>query len=765
MLYRPLPNSLRALLLGIGAGSMLLAGCGLDEDSPELGTGAAAIGFDWGSDCSAGSGEFTDSIPYRSTTTIGDIPIGKRNVAILLDSDVDVDVQLLEKATGKQIIAWPSGLLSGAGRACTEYKGVEYCYSGYNGIDGRLGKESIEVNGDTNTELVMRAYGYVAGDARVTYEWQPVPTCNETGDGAFSAYLPQNDVQLIGDIPVGKVNVLISLSAAQDLDIQLFDGERALVRWPDGDLSGAGEQSLDYQGMHLTWSGYNGDGTGLGHEFIRIDGRVTSTLTMKAFAYQAGTAQVTYEWGIGAGAACGGRTYPVNPPCGEALQCKDTVSGGMTFDAPGECHTESWCFSAEMAAENCAGLPHIAVPGSWGCEEFVCTYVASGGGSDDPTPIAIELPRHELTNPQLYLCSAERPCSTTPVLGRACPEGNPDCDPAASATISWHVVDALDSTSYAFSDFRLSRFSGEQTLHYESGPGSGSQWSSYLLARNASSIELRLDSPIQLTFYDVTLSPGQSLDLSYDGSGFSSAAGNSYFYQYSAYDPEIDHLALHRDVDDVVSSLVELTGRNHVLYNLYMMPTDIAATLGGEGNFSFGDGTITVNYGNPAWIAAMGGAQGIIITEVAHEYTHELFRQIRAQFTGYTCLNEGLADATGNHLGYIADANFGSPLSGPAFATGCTELTKIHDKGNCVLYHAKEQGLFAASFFHGLFNPQQTLAFDSCDLSSSTTGNAYLVYFTEAAGLSREAAVIAALDAAGLTHAGSYAAARAALGL
>ena len=28
--------------------------------------------------------------------------------------------------------------------------------------------------------------GYVAGDAKVTYSWQPVPTCNETGSGSFT---------------------------------------------------------------------------------------------------------------------------------------------------------------------------------------------------------------------------------------------------------------------------------------------------------------------------------------------------------------------------------------------------------------------------------------------------------------------------------------------------------------------------------------------------------------------------------------------------
>jgi uncharacterized protein YkwD len=49
--------------------------------------------------------------------------------------------------------------------------------------------------------------------------------------------------------------------------------------------------------MKIEWSGYNGDGTGSGHEYIKITGETTKNLTMKAYGYKAGYAKVHYEWG------------------------------------------------------------------------------------------------------------------------------------------------------------------------------------------------------------------------------------------------------------------------------------------------------------------------------------------------------------------------------------------------------------------------------------------------------------------------------------
>ncbi len=363
---------LRALVVGTSVASLsAAAGCATEAGEPAVGSTAQAA-FDWGGDCSTGQGSFAQFIPQSVTTTIGDIPKRKRNVRIELQSDRDVDVQLIDKASGTEIIAWPSGLLNGPTEECTTFDQVEYCYSGYNGDGVNLGHEWIEVRGNTNRELAMKAYGYQSGDASVEYTWHAVDTCNEQGDGSFGQFIPHFEVANIGDIPANKVNVRIDLRSANDLDIQLFDGDVAIVKWPDGMLNGPSNDSVSYAGMNIVWSGYNGDGTGLGNEYIEIQGRVTRRLTMKAFGYAAGTAQVNYEWGLGTGVACGTFT---TPPCGPGLMCKNGDTGKIEVDIPGACHTNDWCASDESAPDDCAHLIHIAVPGYWACtEEFTCKY-------------------------------------------------------------------------------------------------------------------------------------------------------------------------------------------------------------------------------------------------------------------------------------------------------------------------------------------------------------------------------------------------------
>ena len=72
-------------------------------------------------------------------------------------------------------------------------------------------------------------------------------------------------------------------------------------------LFGEGLGTTTYKGMTITYSGYNGDGTNYGNEFITV--KVTATpLTMKAFGYAAGEAQVDYAWDYRRRARCGRRS-------------------------------------------------------------------------------------------------------------------------------------------------------------------------------------------------------------------------------------------------------------------------------------------------------------------------------------------------------------------------------------------------------------------------------------------------------------------------
>ncbi len=49
----------------------------------------AASGFEWGSDCSSGDGEMSQTILQTQTVTVGEIPKRKRNVTIALTSEAD----------------------------------------------------------------------------------------------------------------------------------------------------------------------------------------------------------------------------------------------------------------------------------------------------------------------------------------------------------------------------------------------------------------------------------------------------------------------------------------------------------------------------------------------------------------------------------------------------------------------------------------------------------------------------------------------------
>lgn len=264
-------------------------------------------GFDWGGSggsCS-GSGDFKQQIINKAIVTVGDIPSGKEGVYIKLTSTKDVDVQLYDKSTGEKIVHWPDGILRGAGKENTNYKGVSIEWSGYNGDGSGKGHEYIKISGTTNRTLVMKAYGYNAGFANIDYSWTGTQGCtegggtSESGSGTFQQQILNKAIVTVGDIPTGINNLSIQLKSSKDVDIQLYDKDDGtkIIVWPDGILRGAGKQTTNYKGMILEWSGYNGDGTGTGHEYIKISGKTKRNLTMKAYGYQAGYATVNYSWG------------------------------------------------------------------------------------------------------------------------------------------------------------------------------------------------------------------------------------------------------------------------------------------------------------------------------------------------------------------------------------------------------------------------------------------------------------------------------------
>ncbi len=271
-------------------------------------------GFDFGGNgggCEGGTGDpFKQEIQYSKTVTVGSIIKDLKDVKISLKSDNDVDVQLYDEESGKALVGWNIGALIGndAGYATTTYKGMTIEYSGYNGDGTGTGHEYIRILGTIPTNLIMKAFGYKAGYSIVDYSWGGKENCTQnsipsaSGSKTFQQQIPYQDVvELEGTIPTGINDLYISLKSDNDIDVQLFDKDsnKPLVGWNIGALIGndAGYATTTYKGMTMEYSGYNGDGTGVGHEYIRITGATSVNLIMKAYGYKSGYAKIDYSWG------------------------------------------------------------------------------------------------------------------------------------------------------------------------------------------------------------------------------------------------------------------------------------------------------------------------------------------------------------------------------------------------------------------------------------------------------------------------------------
>lgn len=271
---------------------------------------AGYAGFDWGgSGACDGSGSFEQQISQNGVVLVGEIPVGKEGVEITLESANDVDIQLFDKSSGEKLVQWPDGVLNGPSTQTMTHYGVGIEYSGYNGDGTGLGNEYIKLTGATDRELVMKAYGYAAGYATVNYAWTGTVDCSggpaESGSGSFQQYIEKDAVVEVGELVEGLTDVTVYLRSDSDVDIQLADTQygNKIVHWPNGILSGANKESTTYAGLTIEYSGYNGDGTGLGHEYIKITGTLDRSYTLSAFGYGAGYATVDYSWGAGSGAS------------------------------------------------------------------------------------------------------------------------------------------------------------------------------------------------------------------------------------------------------------------------------------------------------------------------------------------------------------------------------------------------------------------------------------------------------------------------------
>jgi hypothetical protein len=367
-----------------------------------------------------------------------------------------------------------------------------------------------------------------------------------------------------------------------------------------------------------------------------------------------------------------------------------------------------------------------------------------------PSSHSIPLP------PKLTYCDAEPCASTAPLVVYVCPTSDPMCIPTRTTTI----IPRVDGK--AISGISLTILSPNGT---SLRPVSGSGIVNHSVVWDlGSKIVLGSDQDVRISVYEVAPVWGGLTNLNFTSTLLSSTLLDTIFYRYTDYDTGTAAIDLHNQAQEIIKAERAMAGLTSKHITAFYFPPELNKDGRGGGNASYEDGTVGINYGSPSGIAHKGGIINGALPIFAHEYAHQLFDEIKSMFSDdYRCLNEGIADALAFSVGFIPEEILGPIASDRVnFDSDCSAVSEIHDVGNCYFWHVKKAGLLTPTFLFGIFHPQHTFSFNSCDQKAMTTGNSTLAYFTEAAG---GANMVPVLNSMKVPHAGSYETAKGELGL
>jgi hypothetical protein len=301
ILTEPLSVSVTGFVAGDGT-AVALAGAEA-PDLPPADPGPGPVPGPLPTDLPEGpDGTATFDVGWGESVALGVITAGATDVLIDLSSASDIDLQLWADAVA--LVGYATGAeLSGPSQQSVDWNGATITYSGYNGDGSGVGEEFIFIDGTLSEDLTILVSGFEAGAGELTWTadsdapWDvDVPEDVPTGaQGAADFDVAWGEVAVVGVVTAGATDVLIDLSSVSDVDLELLFGTTALVGYATGaPLSGASQQSFDWNGVTITYSGFNGDGTGYGEEFIFIDGTLTEDLTVQVSGFQAGVGSV--DW-------------------------------------------------------------------------------------------------------------------------------------------------------------------------------------------------------------------------------------------------------------------------------------------------------------------------------------------------------------------------------------------------------------------------------------------------------------------------------------
>ena len=269
-------------------------------DGPETFDEVEAGSMDWGEGCEGGFADLQPTLTAGETLPVGLVPTGKLGVSMTLKTDVNASLTVFDKISGTEILGPENSLFKDTPNGCINYYGATYCVSG---LSGAGGSQTFEVKGVTTRQLVVRILSEGDGDAVLDYKWEEQADCESSINESTEHTLEASDTAVVATIPEGAQNVLIAMSSTSDLDLMLFDGDKALVHWAwvdeeKGILSGAHAESADYEGLKITYSGYAGSDESPGNEFIKLFGTTAAPLEARVFGYESGVAQISVMSGL-----------------------------------------------------------------------------------------------------------------------------------------------------------------------------------------------------------------------------------------------------------------------------------------------------------------------------------------------------------------------------------------------------------------------------------------------------------------------------------
>jgi len=330
------------------------------------------------------------------------------------------------------------------------------------------------------------------------------------------------------------------------------------------------------------------------------------------------------------------------------------------------------------------------------------------------------------------------------------------CGGTCRATTIIPSVDGIRISGLAFpiigaSPVLISGFADVFATVYPQGPGA------FVTVPYAPSIVLSTENDVTVTWYELPPVWGgvTPVDFVTDQRTDPATGLRTVFYRQASFQAGNAGTEIFTNALAIQSAERRLTGVTSDPITALVMPTELAASEHGEGNFSYGNGLITANYAHPLYFNMFGGLVQTVTPRIAHEIAHELFNEISGFFGGnYSCFNEGQADALAYSSGYLPLNQFGpTGLRGVEYTKGCDQMSESHDVGNCYFWPLFERGYLTPQFWERLYHPKRSYNFDSCSPTSRKTGNSLFVMFTDATG---GADLRGAFDAYHLPHAATY---------